>query len=59
MPPKDFIVYIPPGSNATCAVLDTHEGMDVLMHKEGNKIIGYVSAPTEKAAIDYGDQVLR
>jgi hypothetical protein len=59
MTPKDYIVYIEKGSNETRAVLDTHEGMDVIMHEEGHKIIGYVSADREKAAVEYGDQVLR
>ncbi|MBW2645195.1 MAG: hypothetical protein JRE23_03265 [Deltaproteobacteria bacterium] len=61
MTPKDWIVYLSPSDEfkLTHAVLDTHEGMDVLMHKEGNKIIGYVTAGNEKTAVDYGDQVLR
>ena len=57
--PKDWIVYIDKDSNETKATLDTHQGMDVLIHKEGHKIIGYVSSDSELSVIAYGDQVLR
>jgi len=56
--PKDWIVYIDGQTQKLHAVLDTHQGMDVLMDKEGHRIIGYVSAGTEASAVQYGHDVL-
>jgi hypothetical protein len=61
MTPKDWIVYIDE-KNETQAVL----AIDIkgylqtdFLEAEGNKVIGNVSAGTQKDAIAYGDQVLR
>ena len=68
MLPKDWIVYIDPkGFTRACVVVqrlnksgpDNEFKQRSYLEAEGNKVIGLVSAGTEKDAVDYGDTVLR
>ena len=57
MTPKDYIVYVDPAGETRACL--TYHTRPVVLIKEGNTIIGFVSSGSEADAIRYGNEVLR
>lgn len=63
MSPKSYTVFIDDKNTTraclTFAIHDNSKDTDKMLEAQGCKVIGYVSAGTERDAIIYGDEVLR